>query len=158
MNWLIGNWMHLGAVVGKAVLMYVVALLLLRVGERRTLAQWTSIDFVAAVAVGAIVGRTATAQTASWVTGAVALATIVVAHRIMSLLRFHPVFNKITDHRIRVLAADGQLRRRQLRMCGLTDNDVLSELRQRGVFDLSTVKYVIYETKGGITVVPCEDG
>jgi uncharacterized membrane protein YcaP (DUF421 family) len=152
-NWLTGNWMHLGAVVGKAALMYAVALVLLRLGERRTLAQWTLIDFVAAVAIGAIVGRTSTAQNASWVTGAVALGTILAAHRIVSLLRFSPLFNKVTDHRVRVLVTDGRLRRTQLRMCGLTDNDVLSELRQRGVFDLAEVRYVIYETKGGLTVV-----
>jgi uncharacterized membrane protein YcaP (DUF421 family) len=69
------------------------------------------------------------------------------------LLRFNPAFNKLTDHRIRVLAVDGTLRRAQLRLCGLTDNDVVSELRQRGIFDLADVRYVIYETKGGLTVV-----
>jgi uncharacterized membrane protein YcaP (DUF421 family) len=153
MNWLTGNWMHLGGVVGKAGLMYATALLLLRVGERRTLAQWTLIDFVAAIAVGAIVGRTATAPNGSWITGAVALATIIAVHRLMSLLRFRPLFNKLTDHRIRVLVADGRLRRGQLRLCGLTDNDVLCELRQRGIFDLANVRYLLYETKGGLTVV-----
>jgi uncharacterized membrane protein YcaP (DUF421 family) len=153
MDWLTGGWMQLGGVVGKAALMYATALVLLRIGERRTLAQWTLIDFAAAVAIGAIVGRTATARNSSWVVGAVALATIIVVHRIMSVLRFNPIFNKLTDHRIRVLAADGELRRAQLRRCGLTDNDVLSELRQRGIFDLADVKYVIYETKGGLTLV-----
>jgi uncharacterized membrane protein YcaP (DUF421 family) len=153
MNWLTGNWMHLGGVVGKAGLMYAAALVLLRLGERRTLAQWTLIDFVAAVAVGAIVGRTATAQDASWITGAVALAAIIAVHRLVSLLRFNPLFNKITDHRIRVLVQDGRLRRAQLRMCGLTDNDVVSELRQRGILDLADVRYLVYEAKGGLTVV-----
>jgi len=153
MDWLTGNWAHLGGVVGKAGLMYATALLLLRVGERRTLAQWTLIDFAAAIAVGAIVGRTATAPNGSWVTGAVALGTIIAAHRIMSLLRFHPLLNKLTDHRIRVLFADGSLRRGQLRLCGLTDNDVLSELRQRGILDLAEVRYLLYEAKGGLTVV-----
>jgi uncharacterized membrane protein YcaP (DUF421 family) len=133
--------------------MYATALVLLRVGERRTLAQWTLIDFAAAIAVGAIVGRTATAPNGSWVTGAVALGTIVLVHRIMSVLRFHPLFNKLTDHRIRILFANGRLRRGQLRLCGLTDNDVLSELRQLGIFDLADLRYLLYEAKGGLTVV-----
>ena len=39
--------------------MYATAVIGLRVGERRTLAQWAIIDFATAVAIGAIVGRTA---------------------------------------------------------------------------------------------------
>lgn len=154
MAWLTGNWAQLGTVAGKAVLMYGIALLALRMGERRTLAQWTIIDFVAAIAVGAIVGRTAIAGTQSFVTGAVALVTLVVMHRVVSLLRFSPRLRQLMDHRARLLVAHGQLLRRQLRICGLTDDDLFAQLRQQGVMDLSGIRYVIYETKGGLSVVP----
>ncbi|MCO5992959.1 DUF421 domain-containing protein [Actinoallomurus rhizosphaericola] len=154
MSWLIGNWMHLGAAAGKAALMYGTALIALRLGERRTLAQWTITDFIAAVAVGAIVGRTAIASTQSFVTGAVALVTLIVMHRVVSGLRFHPLLRRLTDHRIRVLVAHGAIRRDQLAICGLTEGDLLAQLRQRGVFDLSGVRFVLYEAKGGLTIVP----
>jgi len=153
MSWLTSPWPELGVVAAKAVLMYGTALVGLRLGERRTLAQWTIIDFAAAVAIGAIVGRTAIAQGQSYATGAVALATIVVVHRCASLLRFSPLLGKLADHRIRVLVADGQVRRGQLRRCGLTDNDLYAELRLRGVFDLRALRYVLYESKGGLTLV-----
>ena len=157
MSWLIGNWAHLGAVAGKAALMYVTALVALRLGERRTLAQWTIIDFATAVAMGAIIGRTAIAGTQSYLTGAVALVTLVAVHRAASLLRFNSLLGKLADHRVRVLVADGQLRSRELRRCGLTDNDLYAQLRQRGIFSLDGVRYVLYEAKGSITVVPAED-
>jgi len=137
----------------KVTLMYGTALLGLRVGERRTLAQWTTIDFAAAVAIGAIVGRTALAKDQSYAVGAVALVTIVAVHRLASLLRFSPLFGKLQDHRIRVLVVNGEIRRRQLRVCGLTDNDLYAELRLRGVFDLRELRYVLYETKGGLSLV-----
>jgi uncharacterized membrane protein YcaP (DUF421 family) len=38
-------------------------------------------------------------------------------------------------------------------ICGLTESDLLAQLRQRGVFDLSDVRFVLYEAKGGLTVV-----
>jgi uncharacterized membrane protein YcaP (DUF421 family) len=158
MSWLSGNWSQLGIVAAKAALMYAAALAFLRVGERRTLAQWTIIDFATAVAVGAIVGRTAIAGGQSYVTGAVALATLVAVHRVASLLRFNRFLGKIVDHRVRVLVAHGQLRRGQLRRCGLTENDLFAQLRQRGVFSLQDVRYVLYEAKGSITVVPEHDG
>ncbi len=154
MSWLTSPWSDLVVVAAKAVLMYATALLGLRLGERRTLAQWTIIDFAAAVAVGAIVGRTAVAQSQSYATGAVALVAIIAVHRVASLLRFRPLLGKLADHRIRVLVADGQVRPGQLRLCGLTDNDLYAELRQRGVFDVTELQYVLYESKGGLTVVP----
>ena len=156
MSWLTSPGFDLVVVAAKAVLIYTTALVGLRLAERRTLAQWTIIDFAAAVAVGGIVGRTAVAQSQSYAVGAVALLTIIVAHRLASLLRLRPVLGKLTDHRVRVLVADGQLQRAQLRRCGLTDHDLYAELRQRGVFDLGQVRYVLYEAKGGLTVVPSQ--
>ncbi len=154
LSWLLGEGSQLGEVAGKAALMYVTALVGLRLGERRTLAQWTIIDFATAVAMGAIVGRTAIADGQSYLTGEVALSTLIIVHRLASLLRFRPVFGKLADHRVRVLVAHGQLRRDQLRLCGLTDNDLYAQLRQRGTFDLAQVRYVLYESKGDLTVVP----
>ena len=154
MSWLTSPWPDLAVVAAKAGLMYATALVCLRLAQRRTLAQWTIIDFAAAVAVGAIVGRTAIAESQSYATGAVALASIVAAHRLASLLRFQPLLGKLADYRIRVLVADGRVRHGQLRLCGLTDNDLYAELRQRGVFDIADLQYVLYEAKGGLTVVP----
>jgi len=97
MSWLTSPAPDLVGVAVKVTLIYGTALLVLRVGERRTLAQWTTIDFVAAVAIGAIVGRTAVAKDQSYAVGAVALVTIVAVHRLASLLRFSPLFGKLQD-------------------------------------------------------------
>lgn len=51
-------------------------------------------DFVTAVAIGAIVGRTAIASTQSFVTGGVASLTLIVVHRLASVLRFPPCWAK----------------------------------------------------------------
>lgn len=134
--------------------MYSTALLALRVGERRTLAQWTLIDFATAVAMGAIIGRSAIAGNQSYVTGAVALVTLVAVHRAASFVRFNSVLGKVADHRVRVLVADGEVRSGELRRCGLTDNDLFAQLRQKGVYSLADIRYVLYEAKGDITIVP----
>lgn len=153
MSWISGNWPELGIVAAKAVLIYATALVGLRLGERRTLAQWSIIDFSTAVAIGAIVGRTAIASNQSFLTGAAALVTLIAVHRLATLLRFSPVFGKLLDHRVRVLVAHGQLRRGQLRRCGLTDNDLFAHLRQSGVRQLNDLRYVLYEAKGSLTIV-----
>lgn len=154
MHWLTGDWTHLGEVAAKAALMYATALVALRLGERRTLAQWTIIDFATAVAMGAIIGRTALAGTQSYVTGAVAVVVLVAIHRLVSLLRFTRLGGKLVDHRVRVIVDDGEVRRREIRKCAITENDLYAHLRQQGYFNLDDIKYVLYETKGNLTVVP----
>ena len=158
MHWLIGDWTHLGEVAAKAALMYATALIALRLGERRTLAQWTLIDFATAVAMGAIIGRTALAGNQSYVTGVVAVVVLVAVHRVVSLLRFTNVGGKLVDHRVRVLVDNGVIRRREIRKCAITENDLYAHLRQHGYFNLDDVKFALYETKGNLTVVPREAG
>lgn len=153
MNWIVGNWPDLGIVAGKAALMYAVAVCGLRIGQRRTLAQWTIIDFVTAVAIGAVVGRTAIAANQSLATGGAALLSLIAAHQLVSLLRLHPRLRPLFDHPVRVLVHDGTLRRGELRRCGLTDDDVSAHLRQHGIVDLDQVKYLIYEAAGQLSIV-----
>lgn len=63
---------QVGAVALKAVLLYVTAVFLLRLGVRRTLARLSVVDVV----VGGLVGRTITARDASWLEGATGLAVL----------------------------------------------------------------------------------
>jgi uncharacterized membrane protein YcaP (DUF421 family) len=151
-QWLVGDT-ELVAVVGKALLMYCTAVVGLRVANRRTLSQWTAIDFAAAVAIGAVMGRTAVAQGQSFLVGALALVTFLVAHALVTVGRGVRWFTKAVDHRVRVLVDHGQLRRDQLWICGLTENDVLAKLRELGHRELADLRYVLYETKGELTVV-----
>jgi len=67
--------------------------------------------------------------------------------------RFSPLLAKLVDHRVRVLVDHGQLRRSQLRICGVTENDIVSKLREQGVANLGELRYVFYETKGQLTIV-----
>jgi uncharacterized membrane protein YcaP (DUF421 family) len=149
--WLAGG--SLGIVAAKAALMYAVAVIGLRLAQRRTLAQWTAIDFAAAVAVGALVGRTAVASGQSFAAGAIALLTILLLHALATLARRNRAFAKVVDHRIRVLVEHGVLQHDELVVCGLTDNDVLAKLREKGVRELSELRWVLYETKGDLTIV-----
>ncbi len=153
-EWFVDGWSELGVAAAKALLMYVLALFALRLAHRRTLAQWTAIDFVAAVALGAIVGRTAIAGDQSFAVGAVAVVTLLVVHALATAGKSRPWFAKAVDHRVRVLLEHGELRRDQLRVCGLTETEVCSQLRQQGVQRLEDLRYVLYEPKGELTVVP----
>jgi uncharacterized membrane protein YcaP (DUF421 family) len=151
--WLFHGWAEEAIAAAKASGMYVVALVGLRVAPRRTLSQWTAIDVAAAVALGAIIGRTAIAKDQSLAVGAAALLAILVANYLLALSRFHPRIARLVDHRVKVLVDHGLLRSDQLRRCGLIEEEVLAHLRRNGVGSLAEVRYVLYETKGELTIV-----
>ncbi len=157
MSWFASGPGLLGVTAAKAALMYMTALGGLRLSSRRTVAQWSTLDFAAAAALGAIVGRTAVARTQTYAVGAVALVTILVVHRIVGTARASSAIRRLTDHRVRVLVANGRPQPGELRRSALTEDDLFAELRQRGITSLTGVRFVIFEPKGGLTVVPEQD-
>lgn len=158
LNWLFSGWAELASAAAKAVAMYSVALAGLRLTSRRTMAQWTAIDFVAAVAVGAIVGRTAVASDECFAVGAVALVALLLAHSLVAAVRVRYPLSKTLDHPVRVLVENGSIRHDQLRRCGITEDDLLASLRQQGVREVGQLRYVLYEAKGEITLVYRTEG
>jgi uncharacterized membrane protein YcaP (DUF421 family) len=151
---LFGGAGGLGWVAVKAVLLFAVAVIGLRLAERRTLAQLNAFDFTVAVATGAIIGRTATAASTSFATGAVALLTLLVLHRVVAFARRHSRVVSAIDHPLRVLIVRGSLSQRELSRAGLTTGDVYTLLRRHGVADLSQVGYLLYEPNGRTTLIP----
>lgn len=158
MFWLVGNSYTLGAIAGKTVLLVLTALLGLRVTERRALAHLRPFDVVTMVALGAVVGREATATSASYLQGAVAIVTLLALHQLLSRLRYLPGLRRVSEHRVRVIVREGRLDNHQLRVCGLVPTDVLAAMRVRGLGDLSEARLVIYEADGSFTVVTGASG
>jgi uncharacterized membrane protein YcaP (DUF421 family) len=150
---LIGGYTELGWTALKAILLFTVAVIGLRLSERRMLAEFNVFDFAVAVAVGAIIGRTATSSNTSFATGLIALVTLLVAHRLVAVLRRGGLLAGLLDRRPLVLVAQGRMQPPALRSAGLTQRDVYRLLRQAGQADLDDLQYVLYEEHGGITVV-----
>lgn len=136
----------------KALALFLTATLAFRFTLRRTIAEFTPFDWVAAVAVGAIVGRVATAADTSWLTGAAALLTLIAAHDAISRLRFAPWVRRLVDPPVRVLIRDGKLEERNLKRSGITRSDLDAILRQHGHTSPADVRLALFEAKGKVSV------
>src|ERR1700761_2991278 len=106
---MIGGYTELGWTALKAILLFTVAVIGLRLSERRMLAEFNVFDFAVAVAVGAIIGRTATSSNTSFATGLIALVTLLVAHRLVAMLRRGGLLAGLLDRRPLVLVAQGRM-------------------------------------------------
>ena len=60
---------------------------------------------------------------------------------------------RLIDHPPRVLVAGRELRGGELARAGLTAADVYALLREKGIGDLGQVSYLLYETRGAVTVI-----
>ena len=156
MSYLIGHSSALGGTALKALLLFAVTVIGLRLSERRILAELNVFDLSVIVAVGAIIGRTATSSTTSFATGAVALATLLIAHRVVAAVHRRRWFGGLLDRRPLILLAHGHLRPEALRSAGLTPSDVYRMLRQAGHGDPNTVEYALYEENGHLTIVQAD--
>jgi uncharacterized membrane protein YcaP (DUF421 family) len=144
---------HLAWVAGKAGLLYATAIIGLRLGKRRILTELSPFDFVAAVAVGAIVGRIPSASDADYLAGAVTLIAVLFAHALVSRLRQYSGVARLVDQSPRMLVAHGKILDDGLRRSGLSRADVESLLRQHGVHKVGEVEYLILEEGGRVSVV-----
>jgi uncharacterized membrane protein YcaP (DUF421 family) len=153
MGHLFGGAGELGWVAAKALLLYLAAVLALRVGERRTLADLSLFDFVAAVAVGSVVGRLPSARDSSFLDGAATLATILTAHWCIVRLRRFPSLAHLLEPSPRLLVAHGEVVDGELRRCGLTRKDLHAMLRQRGVGSPKEARFVVFEQRGQLSVI-----
>jgi uncharacterized membrane protein YcaP (DUF421 family) len=150
---LLGDWRGALDAVVKVVALFLTAAVALRFTERRTLAEFAPFDWAAAVACGAIIGRTATAPDSSWLVGAAAVVALLAAHSAVSWARFLPLFARWFDPPLRVLIKDGRVDRRQLRRCRMTDADLEEVLRQHGHAGPDDVHLAVFETKGTVSVL-----
>jgi uncharacterized membrane protein YcaP (DUF421 family) len=144
---------HLAWVAGKAGLLYATAIIGLRLGKRRILTELSPFDFVAAVAVGAIVGRIPSASDADYPSGAVTLIAVLFAHAMVSHFRRYSTVARLVDQSPRILVANGKILEDGLRRSGLSRADVESLLRQHGVHKVGEVEYLILEEGGKVSVL-----
>jgi uncharacterized membrane protein YcaP (DUF421 family) len=137
----------------KMLALFVTTVVVLRLVERRALAQLTLVDWVTGVTVGSIIGRTATATDAPWLTGAAALVTLLLAHVALSRLPFLGPVRRLAEPPVRVLVRDGRVDATTLRRCGLTRADLDSTLRLHGHPPVEEVHLALFEPGGGVSVL-----
>lgn len=138
----------------RAVAVYVVLLLLIRLSGKRTMGQFTPFDMLLIVLLGNAVQNSLLGEDVS-LPGGLLLAAVLIAmnwcvafvtsrsHRAERIVEGVPV----------VLARDGQLFRSVLKREMVSEDDFDEALRQNGQMTLTDVRIALLETNGTISVV-----
>lgn len=141
-------------IVLRAALMYLVILIILRVTTRRMVRSATPLDMAIVFMIGGLGIQPILGEDRS-ITGALlAIATISGLHMALSHLRlWAPVVGHIVEGTPVVVFSNGEWDRKEMRRLRVQEQDVLSEMRQKGITSLDRVQSAIIEHNGSISLV-----
>jgi len=144
----------LPTVVLFTVSIYLFLVLGFRFVGRRTLGQLTVIDLVIVIIMGSAVETAMVDGNVSLPAGLVCAATLFATNRLFSFLSTRSKkFARFLGGGPVVLAHNGLAVHRSLVRVGLTEDDLLSAIRERGVSDIANVRFAVMEEDGEINVV-----
>ncbi len=138
----------------RAIVIYFVALVFIRISGRRTFGKKSAFDNVIAIILGAILSRSIVGAS-PFVPTIVCSLALVLLHRLLAMLC---IYSERLSHIIKgesmSLYKDGKIEKDNLNTALMTKNDLMGDLRLHGqVKTLQDVEEVVMETSGEVSVI-----
>lgn len=123
-----------------------------RIAGLRSFSKMSSFDFAMTVAVGSLIATVAVMQV-SLMEGMTALAALYLLQVVIALMRRFTLFKRVIDNTPMLLMADGTMLESNMRKARVTEDDIRSKLRESNILDPASVRAVILETTGDISIL-----
>lgn len=143
--------------IARAVSIYLIGWLMLRVGEHRFLGKNTAFDIVLGFIFGSLLSR-AINGAAPFSETIVAGLTLLTLHWAFLVIAFHSDrLDRLINGEVRQIIRDGEINKRQMRKARLSPRVLRENLRLNGgVSDPSQVQEADFEPSGSVSVVPAK--
>jgi uncharacterized membrane protein YcaP (DUF421 family) len=142
----------------KALVVYLVLWLLIRLAGRRTLAELSPFDFILFLVIGGATQRALVGQDYSLTNAFVIITTLIVIDILVGLVeRDSSFFRKIVRGVPTILVDHGHLLTGRMRRARVTAEEILERARAlHGLETLEQIKYAILEASGDISIIPSD--
>lgn len=153
-EWITTDPATLGWIFISTLGVYGVIILYCRVVGLRSFSKMSAPDFAMTVAVGSLFASTIANPSPTLFSGIFALGILFAGQWTIAFLRRR--FNSATtllDNAPLLLMRNGELITENLTRANITKSDVMAKLREANAFRLSSVKAVIFESTGDISVI-----
>jgi uncharacterized membrane protein YcaP (DUF421 family) len=136
--------------------MYLALFSVLRLLVRRHVGSMNLMDLLLMVLIADAAQDAMAGEYRSISDGLVLCGTLIGWNYLLDWLAYRfPSFGRLLEPPPLPLIRDGQLQRRNMRLELLTENELISHLREQGIEDFKTVKTAYIEPDGGISVIKC---
>jgi uncharacterized membrane protein YcaP (DUF421 family) len=128
-------------------------LILVRLMGKQQVAELTFFDYVVGITIGSI-ASTLSVQVNQNTTATLAGMTVWIAlPLLLGYLCVHNVWiRKVVEGEATVVIENGKILEKNLRKIRLTIDDLISELRTQGVFNISDVEFALFESNGKLSI------
>jgi uncharacterized membrane protein YcaP (DUF421 family) len=159
-RWLIGGgqeYERLSAVqiAARTAAVYLVALVIIRIGKRRFMGNYSAFDILLGFIVGSVMARAITGAISVLDMVLIVIVLVSLHWLIATLSVYSDRLGKIVKSSPRKLMEDGEILEDALAESKITENDLMQALREKAnIDDPRKVKTAYLERDGNITVIP----
>jgi uncharacterized membrane protein YcaP (DUF421 family) len=142
----------------RAVVVFIAAIVIIRVGDKRFMGRHTALDVMLGIIFGSIVSRAISGNAPFFPTLAACL-VLVIVHWIINAIAFRSHgFGLLVKGRVHQLVIDGEIDWRAMRHTQITERDLAEALRSRGYADdLDQILSAFLERSGKISILLKEE-
>lgn len=159
---LAGGWLWkvpgsgVGSTVLRAVIVYLLVLLVLRLGGKRTLSEMTTFDLAVLLILSEAVQPALVGEDSTLTNAALTVFTLVGVDVLLGILKNKfPTLDRWLDDMPTVLVRDGTPITDALERSRVNIDDIMEAARhQHGLAHFADVRYAVLERTGGISVIP----
>lgn len=143
----------------RAVAVYVVVLLMVRIVGKRTVGQYTPFDLIVVVLLGTAVQNSLIGEDQSLLGGLILAATLLALNWSVGFLSARSrTFDRLVEGHSIVLARQGVVDRDQLRRQSISEEDFRAACRSSACSEDAQIALAILESSGDITVIKRSEG
>lgn len=122
---------------------------------RKQMSQLSFFDYVIGISIGSIAGAMATTQEIEYLHGFLSMTVYAIIDVIMSLLTNKSIkFRRFINGKAFLLISNGKILNKNITKAKYDINDLLSDARLAGYFDISDIKYAFMEQNGRVSFLP----
>jgi uncharacterized membrane protein YcaP (DUF421 family) len=142
-----------GQMSGRAFLMYLLLIVIVRNAKKRFLGRATAFDVILVILVGSIAARALTGG-APYFASVLGIIVLVAMHWLFSFAaRSSPTFSGLIKGHSTTLIKGGRVDRERLKAAHMSNDDLEEDLRQEGIADPAEVKEARLERSGRLSVI-----
>ena len=143
------------SIFARTILIYILLTVTMRIMGKRQLGELDIGEFVITILLSEIASLPITNPEKSIWTGITPVITLAALEILTSSLALKfPKFKRILSSKPSVLISRGRMDRQEMHKARISVEDLITQIRQNGIFDLEEVDYAILEENGKMSIIP----
>jgi uncharacterized membrane protein YcaP (DUF421 family) len=153
-----GKPLELGEFILRGITIFFILYILARILSKKLISQMTLFDFIAGITLGSMTATTFLSPNLPFIRGALALTLFSLLVLVIDYWTLKSLFiRKIFNSEPTLLMDNGRILSKEMRKVRFTIDELIAELRKKGVFLFSEVQTAVLETDGSVSVLKKAD-